>query len=174
MELGGPGKQAGWSHGAASPRDRIIRTFPSAHGFFDSTLPHELGHIIFREFLGFKAQIPAWFEEGVAMYQEKAKRWGSHAAVRGAIKDGTFKSLGELSITQLRYNTSKDLVNLFYAESASAVNFLITEYGQRRFVLFCRKLKEGGPFDWALDSVYVRFKTTDDFNDAWVKYLKAK
>jgi len=166
------GKQAGWSHGVASPRDKVIRTFPTAHGFFDSTLPHELGHIIFREFIGFKAKIPAWFEEGVAMYQEKAKRWGAHDAVRKAIQEERFKSLNELSITSLRYRASRDLVNLFYAESASAVNFLITEYGRQRFVRFCRKLKEGGPFAWALDSVYVRFKDVDDLNKAWVKYLK--
>ena len=28
-------KQASWSHGVASPEDKIIRSFPSAHGFFD-------------------------------------------------------------------------------------------------------------------------------------------
>jgi len=165
------GKRAGWSHGVASPRDKVIRTFPSAHGFFDSTLPHELGHIIFREFIGFKARIPSWFEEGVAMNQEKAKRWGAHDTVRKAIQEGTFKSLNELSITHLSNRTSKELVNLFYAESASAVNFLINEYGKQRFVRLCRKLKEGGPFEWALDSIYVRFKKIEDLNDAWVKYL---
>ena len=168
------GKHASWSHGVASPRDRTIRTFPSAHGFFDSTLPHELGHIIFREFIGFKAKIPAWFEEGVAMYQEKAKRWGAHETVRKAINDETFKPLSELSLTYLRYNTSKEVVSLFYAESASAVNFLITEYGDQRFVRLCRKLKKGGPFSWAIDSVYVRFKNVDDINKAWVKYLSSQ
>ena len=165
-------KQAGWSSGAALPKLKIIRTFPSAHGFFDSVLPHELGHIIFREFVGFKAQIPAWFEEGVAMYQEKAKRWGAHDRVRKAIKEGTFKPLSELSMTRLRYRTNRDLINLFYAESASVVNFMISELGEQRFVHLCRKLKEGGPFSWALDSVYSRLKNVDDLNDAWVKYLK--
>ena len=166
------GKQAGWSHGVASPRDKVIRTFPSAHGFFDSTLPHELGHIIFRELIGFEARIPAWFEEGVAMYQEKAQRWGSHVTVREAIKNGTFKTLDELSMVRLKYQSDKDLVNLFYAESASAVNFLISEYGDQRFVRLCRELKEGGPFDWAIDTVYVRFKSIADLNKAWVRYLE--
>ncbi len=166
------GKQAGWSHGVSSPRDKVIRTFPSAHGFFDSILPHELAHIIFREFVGFKARIPSWFEEGVAMQQEKAKRWGAHDAVRKAIEEGTFKSLKELSLTRLNYRSSRESVNLFYTESASVVNFLITEYGDQRFNRLCRKLKDGDPFDWALDSVYVRFKNSDELNDRWVKYLK--
>ena len=166
------GKQAGWSHGTASPRNKTIRTFPSAHGFFDSTLPHELGHIIFREFIGFKARIPAWFEEGVAMYQEKAKRWGSHEKVRKAMEQGTFKPLSELSTIRLRNSTNRDTVNLFYAESASVVNFMINELGEQRFVRLCRKLKEGNPFDWTIDSIYSRFKGVDDLNKAWVKYLK--
>ena len=165
------GKQAGWSHGVASPKDKVIRTFPAAHGFFDSTLPHELGHIIFREFIGFRAKIPAWFEEGVAMYQEKAQRWGAHDTVRKAIEKGTFKTLDELSMTFLRYNTNKDVINLFYAQSASVVNYMINELGQQRFVRLCRKLKDGTPFEWAIDSIYARFKNVEDLNDAWVKYL---
>jgi hypothetical protein len=166
------GKQAGWSHGVASPRDKVIRTFPSAHGFFDSTLPHELGHIIFREFVGFKTWIPAWFEEGVAMYQEKAKRWGAHQAVREAIENGTFRTLEELSMLRLKSGTDQELINLFYAESASVVNFLISEHGKQLFVRLCRKLEEGKPFAWAIDSVYVRLKSIDGLNKAWVQYLK--
>lgn len=165
-------RQAGWSAGSAYPKDKTIRTFPTSSGFFDSTLPHELGHIIFREFIGFKAQIPAWFEEGVAMYQEKAKRWGAHATVREAIEEGTFIPLQELTITHVRHHATRDLVNLFYAESASVVNFMINELGEQSFVYLCRKLKDGKPFSWTLDSVYGRIKNIDDLNEAWVKYLK--
>lgn len=166
------GKHAQWSHGVTSPKNKIIRTFPSAHGFFDSTLPHELTHIIFREFVGYKARLPTWFEEGVAMSQEKARRWGAHDTVRQALKDGTFKSLNELSLIRLNVRSSQESVQLFYAESASAVNFLINEYGKERFVRLCRKLQEGGPFEWAVDSVYARLKNIDDLNEAWVRFLK--
>ena len=48
----------GWSHGAAMVGEKVIKTFPSAHGFFDSTLPHELGHIIFRAYVGVSADVP--------------------------------------------------------------------------------------------------------------------
>lgn len=164
-------KEYQWSHGVASPRDKVIRTFPTAHGFFDSTLPHELGHIIFREFIGFKAQVPLWFEEGIAMYQEKARRWGANDAVREAIKNKSFLSLSELNLISLNSSSSKDLVNLFYAESASIVYYMIKELGQQRFVLFCKKLEDGMPFEWALHTIYLRFKTYDDLNKTWVNYL---
>src|SRR3989338_2259627 len=106
-----------WSHWVASPTDRVIRSFPAAHGFFDSTLPHEIAHIIFREFVGFEAQIPPWFEEGVAMNQEKAKRWGSHRDVREALRNGTFIPLDQLTYTRLDSRSDSQLVQLVYAES---------------------------------------------------------
>ena len=167
-------KLAQWSHGAASPEDNIIRTFPSAHGFFDSTLPHEIGHIIFREFIGFRARVPAWFEEGVAMYQEKAKRWGADEHVKEALDNGRFISIMDLTALRLTTRTGQDIVNLFYAESASIVNFLISEYGKTKFVHFCRKLKEGASFEKALAKVYVNIKDLERLNTKWVEYVKTK
>lgn len=166
------GRQMEWSSGTASATKRTIRTFPAAHGFFDSTLPHELGHIIFREFVGFKARIPIWFEEGVAMYQEQARRWGAHETARAALQNGTFMPLNEMALLQLSDRTENDLVQLFYAESASIIHYMMSELGQERFVRLCRKLQEGNPFDWTLESVYVRFKDSNQLNDAWVKFLK--
>ena len=160
-----------WSHGAASPSQKIIRTFPSAHGFFDSTLPHELGHIIFREFIGFKARVPLWLEEGVAMYQEKAKRWGADKAVKAAMENETFIPLKNLTYHRLS-KADQATVQLFYAESASVVYYMITELGKQRFVRLCRKLQQGKIFDNALHLGYARFKNQDDLNKSWVKYLK--
>lgn len=162
---------AEWSHGIASPKNKVIHTFPTAHGFFDSTLPHELGHIIFREYIGYKTIIPIWFEEGIAMYQEQAKRWGAHDIVKTAIENGDFMSLTELSAMKLGKGTQQNMVNLFYAESASIVNYMITELGEYRFKNFCRKLEEGSSFEWALETVYVRFKNIEELNKSWEKFL---
>lgn len=166
------GKQAKWSHGVASPQDKVIRTFPTAHGFFDSTLPHELGHIIFREFVGFRVILPRWFEEGVAMYQEKARRFGSDRTVRKAIESKTFMSLTELTDFRLTANTDREIVELFYAESASVVAYMINELGQSRFVNFCRKLESTNNFKLALKSAYGRFDSIEDLGRAWENYLK--
>ena len=165
------GEYAMWAEGVASSRQRVIRSFPAAHGFFDSTLPHEMGHIIFREFVGFKAKIPIWFEEGVAMYQEKARRWGANEVVRQAIKDGKFMSLKDMTALELSGRMNTETIQLFYAESASIVNYIIDELGQQRFTNLCRKLQAGDPFEWVFTSVYVRFKDLDALNKAWVDYL---
>ncbi len=166
------GGQAGWSHGSASVREKIIRTYPAANGFFDSILPHELGHIIFREFVGFNVDVPLWFEEGVAMYQEKAKRVGVNKTVKEAIENGQFIPLSRLTDMQLYKDTDQQVVNLFYAQSASIVYFMITQLGDQRFYQLCRELKDNTPFLTALTRVYVRVKTLDDLNKLWVNYLK--
>lgn len=165
-------KGAQWAAGHANPYNKTIRTFPSAAGFFDSTLPHELGHIVFREFVGVKPRVPLWFEEGVASYQEKAKRYGSNKLVLKAMENGAFIPLHEMNSARLSNNSTQETVTIFYAEAASAVYFLITEFGDYRFTRFCNKLKEGEEFEQALKNVYVRFKSVKDLNDAWVKYLK--
>jgi len=165
---------AGWSHGSADPKDKIIRTFPAAHGFFDSTLPHELGHIIFREFVGQSKAIPLWFEEGVAMYQEKARRWGVDAIVKEAIEDGSFIPLEQLSRVRLYKHTEQKFVELFYAESASVVNFLIDLEGEQKFFKFLRKMNQGSEFIVAFKSTYRRFDNIDDLDRVWMQSLKRK
>ncbi len=166
-------QQAGWSHGAADAENKVIRTFPSAHGFFDSTLPHELGHIIFGEFIDFRP-VPVWFNEGVAMYQEKAKRWGAHKHVKKTMTENKFIPLSELSRMFLGRNSNKELVELYYAEAASIVYYMIAELGQYRFVNLCRKIKDGQTFEQALTSTYTRFRSLEDLNRAWVSYLESQ
>ncbi len=166
------GGQAGWSHGAALTGSKVIKTYPSAQGFFDSLLPHELGHIIFREFVGMSADVPLWFEEGVAMYQEKAKRFGSDRAVREAIEKGQFIPLTGLTDMRLYKDTDENAVQLFYAEAASAVYFLITEFDEQHFHRFCLELKENTRFEDALRKTYVRVKGLEDLNVLWLKHIQ--
>ncbi len=166
------GGQAGWSHGAALIQSRAIRTFPAASGFFDSILPHELGHIVLHEYVGIYIPIPLWFDEGVAMYQEKAKQLGGLKATRIAIKNEKFIPLTQLANVRLYAETDLEKIHLFYAESASIVNFMITELGDFRFRKLCRELKNNRSFDNALTSAYPRVKDLNDLNKQWVQFLQ--
>lgn len=163
---------AQWSHGVVSVAQREIHTFPSAHGFFDSTLPHELGHIVFREFVGMDAKIPLWLDEGVAMYQEKAKRWGADKLVKDAIARGDFISVQDLSKMVLYKDTDRKIIDLYYAEAASLTYFIITELGKFRFVNFCRKLRDRSDFENALHSAFPRIRDLDGLNKMWLDHLK--
>ena len=166
------GGQATWSHGVAFAQAKTIKAYPEASGFFDTILPHELGHIIFRDYIGFTEDVPLWFEEGVAIYQEKAKRLGSNKAVKGTIENGQFIPLTRLTGVRLYKDSKNQVVDLFYSESASAVYYLITELGEQEFYMLCNELKNNTPFQDALHKVYLRFKTIDDLNQSWVEYLQ--
>ena len=166
------GAQATWSHGAAFAKARTIKTYPQAAGFFDTIMPHELGHIIFRDYVGFTVAVPLWFEEGVAIYQEKAKRLGANQIVKQAIENGQFIPLTQLTGVRLYKNSDKQVVDSFYSESASAVYYLITELGDREFYMLCDDLKNNMPFEEALLYVYLRFKTIGDLDQSWQQYLQ--
>ena len=165
-------KQPEWSSGSTSYKDKVINTYPLAAGFFDTLLPHELGHIIFREFVGFRADVPLWLDEGVASYQEKSRRWGSNQIVRQAIKDKTFIPLEELSGRALASTQDRGTVEIFYAEASSLIYYLITEFGKYRFVDFCENLKDGQRFEAALHSVYSRFDNIQQLQKDWLDYLE--
>jgi hypothetical protein len=52
--------QPSWSGALRLLRKKAIWTFPREAGFFDSLLPHEIGHIILREAIGSR-KVPLWF-----------------------------------------------------------------------------------------------------------------
>ncbi len=166
------GGQAQWSHGAALLAFKAISTYPSASGFFDTILPHELGHIVLHEYLGPTVYVPLWFDEGVAMYQEKAKQWGAHQVVKKALENGEFIPLTQLMDMRLYKNSKPESVRLFYAEAASAVNFMVTQLGESNFYRFCNELKNRTRFEDALAKIYIRLSNAKDLNKAWVRFLE--
>lgn len=161
-----------WSSGYASVKEKTIKTYPLDSGFLDRLLPHELGHIIFREFVGFdNRNIPLWLDEGVATYQEGMKRLAARKYVRKAIENNTFVPLDELGKVNLTSLNDTEAVNIFYLESVCLVDYLIVEFGKDNFVNFCRALRDGKTFDEALDKAYP-FRNLKELNDGWLRFLE--
>ena len=165
--------QPEWSGGVAAYDLKTIWSFPRESGFFDSLLPHELGHIIFREVIGSKP-VPLWLEEGVASYLETAKRFGAEKIILKALEDGTFIPFTELNQIGPVALRSRSDVLLFYSESVNIVNFLIDKFGPRSFSEFCRRLKEGKSFDDALSYSYFDIRSAKGLGELWENSLKDK
>lgn len=164
--------QPAWSVGNALVRDKTISSFPYAHDFFETVLAHELGHIIFREFVGFdNYAVPLWLDEGVASYQEKSKYEQADTLVRKAIESGKFIPLEKLPKLGEQFSIPTDTAQLLYAESFSAVDFLIKKFGKDRFVNFCQNLRDKKSLDMALTSSY-SFSGVGQMQEAWKKYLE--
>ncbi|MBF0387772.1 MAG: hypothetical protein HQL20_07955 [Candidatus Omnitrophica bacterium] len=161
----------GWAAGSVQTRAKTISAFPAAQGFFDSTLPHEIGHIIFRDFVGSEAAVPLWLEEGAAMYQEESGRWGADAEVRQIIEQGKFIPLEDLTRLELGRDSDRELVRIFYVEAASLTSFLIDEGEMYRFARLCRELNSGTRFEWALKKAYMKYQTINALEADWKGHL---
>ncbi|MDD5155561.1 MAG: peptidase MA family metallohydrolase [Candidatus Omnitrophica bacterium] len=163
--------QPSWSSGCAYPREKVIYSFPYAKKFFDTILPHEMGHIVFREFVGFdNPAVPAWLDEGVASYQQELRFSGAGIIVKDALGKNKLMSLSKLNAVNPQILTDADAVNLFYAQAVSVVDYLIKEFGRDRFVVFCQTLRDKKNLDKALIWAY-SFQDTGELDQAWRSYL---
>jgi hypothetical protein len=158
-----------WSAGAAVPRDKMVYTFYGREGFFEHVLPHEIGHIIFREFVGFdNAGIPLWLDEGVASYQEKETFRALLAEyVRASKQLLPLSGLFGIDPHQVGYAQAQ----LYYAEAVGVIDFLIKNYGKDDFVRFCRSLRDTHSLDRALSSTYA-IAGVAELNRQWQEFLK--
>ncbi len=164
--------QPGWSAGVVVPKYKLIQTFSYANNFLVTILPHEMGHIIFREFVGFNNPgIPLWLDEGVASYQEKSRYSSSNAFILRTIERGEFMDLKKLSRFSILSDLDSKIANIFYAESFSLVDFLIKEFGRDKFVLFCQNLRNRRNLEESIRVVY-NFATISEFDQAWQKDFK--
>ncbi len=163
-----------WSGGCVNIEKKTILTFAAASVVFvNHVLPHELGHIILREFIGLdNFFIPLWFDEGVAGYFERQdNRAYSKRLIKKAIDEGEFISLKNLSLFNPRQTKDIAKISLFYAEALNAVEFLIQEHGQDNFSFFCEKLRDKKDFDLALAAVYP-YVNLEEFGKEWQQYLE--
>jgi hypothetical protein len=161
-----------WSAGQAVVKSKLIQTFLTAPGFLDNILMHELAHIIFREMVGFNnPAVPVWLEEGVATFQQKQYDFQSvESYLVKKINSNTFMSLSQLNKFDLRQEKDKNLVELFYFESYSLLNYLIKEFGKDKFVLFCQSLRDYLDLTKAFRFSY-SFDSLDELESSWKAYI---
>lgn len=188
-------KQPEWSHGMADYRKKLIMSYIWSEMFIDSILPHEIAHLIFRDFVGFTGKIPLWLDEGIAQWAEESKRreMGKMAKIAYekdqllSIKDLMtldIQKLKDVDKVYIRPTTTKtgkpatlimdanSLVNVFYLAAVSVIDFLIDKYGSHRFAEFCRELRDGKSVDLSLKRAYPNYlRDIDDLEKRWREYL---
>ena len=187
--------QPEWSEGMADYNNKAILSYSGSEDFLISILPHEMAHLIFRDFVGFEGEIPLWLDEGVAQWEEEVDKNIIKTSARSFLIRKQFLSLQDLMKINLRVLEDPDkvylrstsvageagfliidgrsLVELFYLESASLVGFLIERYGTDRFTEFCRQLRDGKDLEDALRSAYPnRLRSLEKLEERWIRYLK--
>jgi len=157
-----------WSIGLVTVDSKSIQSYSTAPGLLDNVLAHELAHIIFNEKVGFNnPAVPLWLEEGVASFQERrSQNQLAKSYLANKIQTNTFMSLGQLSSFDLMQAQDKQLIDLFYIESFSLLQYLIKEFGKDKFVLFCQYLRDYRDLTRALRLTYA-FDSQLELESAW-------
>jgi hypothetical protein len=161
-----------WSGGMVRYRERMIYSFLGAPAFLDKTLPHELAHILFREFVGFdNARVPRWLDEGIAQFVEIGRREESLEVMRQGVAEGVYLSLSQLQQLPVSHAPGS-VARVFYAQAVTLVHFFLQQYGGRRFLDFCSNLRDGHSLERALSfATGGSLQTLDELEDAWRHFL---
>ena len=172
-------KRAGapsWSIGLARYNPpRLYIYYKGSRNLIENTLPHELTHLIFGEFMD-RNKIPLWLNEGMAQYEEE--KWDKGYAKRylkSHIKEGIYIKLGELFKME-RYPQDKEKLNLFYLESASVIDYLRKEQIASLFGKFLLKVKQGKSVELSLKEIYQwKFEGgIPELEERWIRFIKAR
>jgi len=193
-------QEAEWSLGMADYGARIIYSYMDSERFLTSVLPHEITHLIFRDFYRKENELavpPYWLDEGVAQWSEdKETKDELKRLARDVLKlDGllTISDILLLNVDYVKKNpdrlyfrmvrTLKDrysviilspdvLINTFYVQSGSLVGYLIETFGARRFASFCREISRERAVSNALRAAYPKyFQSLRDLENGWRAYL---
>lgn len=126
------------------------------------TVAHEMSHIV----IGMATDnpytdLPRWLDEGLAMYAEGELPEDNRRALEQAIRNDALISVRSLS----SYVGDPALVDLFYGEVYSLVDFMLTTYGREKMDRLLDALQDGQSVNEALGEIYGL--TIDDLDLQW-------
>ena len=160
-----------WSYGFAIYNRKVIVSYANSSKFIETLLPHELTHLVFRDFVGFKGEVPEWLDEGVAQWEELDKRRVAVGLVKMLIMNRDTIPLSQLMQMDISQENNERITRKFYAEAVTLVGFLIEKYGESRFTSFCQQLRDGSTMNNALSFTYPdSVRSIDELEKEWLKY----
>jgi len=164
--------QPEWSKGVANYNTKSISTFNFNREFQETLLPHEIAHLIFRDFVGFKGQVPLWLDEGVAQWQEpQAREMARRAGYTVIVKAGAYPFDYFTAVYDLSGKSEQE-VQFFYMQAVSVIDYLVKSYGNGLFTELCRQLREGKSLDEALKTTYGNsVSSLLDLEQKWIRYV---
>lgn len=131
------------------------------------TITHELTHQVIADATDNPYRSPPrWLNEGTAVYESEGNTASYQARLASAIKAGEWWSLDSLG---WQFPTDPDKTVLGYAESVSAVDYLVRTYGKDALTRLILAYRAGPTDDEALQSAIGRDMSA--FQDDWYASL---
>lgn len=116
--------------------------------FVYDVIPHELAHVFYGEiFRNTWVTIPTWFNEGIAVYNERTDHSREIEMVQEAAEQGELKSL---PVMTRGGGVVHGEVSLWYAVAYSLVAFIADTYGEETLGELILTLADNVPFEEAL------------------------
>ena len=132
-------------------------------------IPHELMHLVFDTAVSNPYYFPPrWLNEGLAVHVSQGYDASDRSAVERSAADGTLVPLDGLTG---QFPTSFERFSLAYAESVSAVDYLIETYDEEVLVSLIRSYANGLSDEQAFTDALGQDMTA--FGDAWLESLGA-
>ncbi|MCH7800883.1 MAG: hypothetical protein IIC24_04975 [Chloroflexi bacterium] len=128
---------------------------------------HELTHLLFDEAVNSpRARVPAWVNEGLAMYFERGTG-GRQSIVANAAGSGSLIRLDNMGAVPGRPSD----VRLFYAQSWSIVTFMVDTFGTERMSAMLTALNSGQHINESIQTAYGL--TSVQLEAAWRTQLRS-
>lgn len=149
------GRTPDWGAGVAFPDSGVI-VLPgyASERVLTRDLPrvlrHELAHVALQRYLG-PARVPRWFTEGYATWAAGQLDTDAAWLLRIAFLMQRAPPLDSLVLDWPRGQAD---ARIAYLLSASAIEYLVDNGGERALALFLERWREGGDFDAALRDTY--------------------
>jgi len=155
-----------WAVGRANyERHEIASYRQSGEGFLSVLLPHELSHLILSDCIG-TTHVPLWLTEGFAQWEQEGRK--TNAPTRE-----NWLKISALVTADIRQDTDRDRVALFYVQSASLVGYMIKSYGGEAFGNFCKALRDGKTVNSALATTYPGdIPSLDTLEQKWLNSIR--
>jgi hypothetical protein len=163
-----------WVGGKAFVQNGVVAalidpTFDADHEI-RRIVPHELSHlVVYQATLNPYNTPPAWLDEGLAIYNQEVQDSEMDAQLQAAAEQGKLLRLRTL---QGSFPADPDAATLSYAESASAVRFMIDHYGAAKVGAVLAAFRDGVTYDEALQAG--AGTDTDGVDSAWRAALPYK
>jgi len=134
----------------------------------EEVLSHEIAHAVIFRVLGPNAPaLPLWMNEGLAQYESRELTYDDDQLVADTAAEGSLLALTSLSDDFPRGSTA-----VAYAESSSAVRYMVAKHGRSSPRIMLAELARTGSFDKAM--VKATGMTGARFADSWLAKMERK
>ena len=163
-----------WIGGEAFPElgitTQIVTTSTPDNYWLQVVVPHEISHLyLYQAAYNPRAPVPVWLNEGIAQYNEFLEDPEAQALVAKAVRENKLIPLTLLDDGFGKHDEER--IALGYAESLSAVTYLVETYGEKGLARLLAAYKAGLPTNKAFpEALGVDMGT---FQQDWAAWLGA-